>query len=201
MPSNFEQRTQEEKSTVGKVKNTEYELDLIRLMVLFGTKEVTVPGEEDEEKKISVIERVGEELLNDDLSFENAKYKVIYDLFLHGIEDNVLLTASYFKKLEDQKIVSFVSNLESNEIELSYNWIQKYNIYTKSESDNIYKSVMNSIYNFKYLKVDALILRIKNEIKEGNTKDEELLNLLGEQMSYERIKKKLSDKLGRIILK
>ena len=111
------------------------------------------------------------------------------------------MTASYFKKLEDQKIVSFVSNLESNEIELSYNWIQKYNIYTKSESDNIYKSVMNSIYNFKYHKVDALILKIKNEIKEGNSGDDELLNLLGEQMSYERIKKKLSDKLGRIILK
>ena len=117
------------------------------------------------------------------------------------IEDNVLLTASYFKKLEDQKIVSFVSNLESNEIELSYNWIQKYNIHTKSESDNIYKSVMNSIYNFKYHKVDALILKIKNEIKEGGNSDDELLNLLGEQMSYERIKKKLSDKLGRIILK
>ena len=199
--SNFEQKAQEEKTAVNKVKNTEYELDLIRLMVLFGTKEVAVAGEEDEEKKISVIELVCEELINDDLSFENEQYRMIYDLFLKGLEDNVLLTASYFKKLEDQKIVSFVSNLESNEIELSYNWIQKYNIYTKSESDNIYKSVMNSVYNFKYHKVDALILRIKNEIKEGNSADDELLNLLGEQMSYERIKKKLSDKLGRIILK
>ncbi len=199
--SNLDKKNQEEKSTVNKVKNTEYELDLIRLMVLFGTKEVTVPGEEDDEKKISVIELVCEELINDDLSFENEQYRMIYHLFLKGIEDNVLLTASYFKKLEDQKIVSFVSNLESNEIELSYNWIQKYNIYTKSESDNIYKSVMNSIYNFKYHKVDALILKIKNEIKEGNSGDDELLNLLGEQMSYERIKKKLSDKLGRIILK
>ena len=199
--SNLENKVREEKSTVNKAKNTEYELDLIRLMVLFGTKEVTVPGEEDEEKKISVIELVCEELINDDLGFENEQYRMIYNLFLKGIEDNVLLTASYFKRLEDQKIVSFVSNLESNEIELSYNWIQKYNIYTKSESDNIYKSVMNSVYNFKYHKVDALILKIKNEIKEGNSADDELLNLLGEQMSYERIKKKLSDKLGRIILK
>ena len=199
--SNLDKKVQEEKSRVNNEKNTEYELDLIRLMVLFGTQEVTVPGEEDEEKKISVIELVCEELINDDLSFENEQYRMIYDLFLKGIEDNVLLTASYFKKLEDQKIVSFVSNLESNEIELSYNWIQKYNIYTKSESDNIYKSVMNSIYNFKYHKVDALILKIKKEIKEGNSADDELLNLLGEQMSYERIKKKLSDKLGRIILK
>ena len=140
-----------------------------------------VVKEEDDDEKLRLA-----------LSFENEQYRMIYDLFLKGIEDNVLLTASYFKKLEDQKIVSFVSNLESNEIELSYNWIQKYNIYTKSESDNIYKSVMNSIYNFKYHKVDALILKIKKEIKEGNSADDELLNLLGEQMSYERIKKKRS---------
>ena len=122
-------------------------------------------------------------------------------MFEKGIEENVLLTASYFKKLENQSIVSFVSSLESNEIELSYNWIQKYNIYTKSESDNLYKSVMNSIYNFKYHKVDELLLKIKNEIKNSKSSDDEMLTLLGEQMSYERIKKMLSDKLGRIILK
>ena len=201
LPSNFEQTIPEEKRTEHKLENSEYELDLIRLMVLFGTKEVNVPDEENEDKKISVIELVCEELITDDLTFENEEYKMIYDLFLKGVEDKFLLTASYFKKLENQKIVSFVSNLESNEIELSYNWIQKYNIYTKSESDNIYKSVMNSIYNFKYHKVDLLISRIKNEIKEGSSDADELLNLLGEQMSYERIKKKLSHKLGRIILK
>jgi len=135
------------------------------------------------------------------LTFDNEQYRQIYDMFEKSIEENVLLTASYFKKLENQSIVSFVSSLESNEIELSYNWIQKYNIYTKSESDNLYKSVMNSIYNFKYHKVDELLLKIKNEIKSSKSSDDEMLTLLGEQMSYERIKKMLSDKLGRIIVK
>ena len=60
---------------------------------------------------------------------------------------------------------------------------------------------MNSVYNFKYHKVDKLLLKVKKEIQESSSDDEELLGLLGEQMSYERVKKKLSDKLGRIILK
>jgi hypothetical protein len=60
---------------------------------------------------------------------------------------------------------------------------------------------MNSVYNFKYHKVDKLLLKVKKEIQESSSDDEELLSLLGEQMSYERVKKKLSDKLGRIILK
>ena len=169
-------------------------------MILFGSEEVLIPSNENE-KKCCVIELICNELSKDELTFDNEQYRQIYDMFEKGIEENVLLTASYFKKLENQSIVSFVSSLESNEIELSYNWIQKYNIYTKSESDNLYKSVMNSIYNFKYHKVDELLLKIKNEIKNSKSSDDEMLTLLGEQMSYERIKKMLSDKLGRIILK
>lgn len=182
------------------IKNEEYELDLIRFMILFGSEEVLIPNSEND-KKCCVIELICNELSKDELKFDNEQYRLIYDMFEKGIEENVLLTASYFKKLEDQNIVSFVSSLESNEIELSYNWIQKYNIYTKSESDNLYKSVMNSIYNFKYHKVDELLLKIKNEIKSSESSDDEMLTLLGEQMSYERIKKMLSDKLGRIIVK
>ena len=206
-PAQFEnpERTpepqQEAKLKTKPAKNEEYELDLIRFMIIFGSKEVLIPDDEEDEKKNCVIELICDELSKDDLIFDNEQYRLVYDMFEKGLEENVLLTASYFKKLEDQKIVSFVSNLESNEIELSYNWIQKYNIYTKSESDNLYKSVMNSIYNFKYHKVDELLLKIKNEIKESQSSDDDLLALLGEQMSYERIKKKLSDKLGRIILK
>lgn len=189
-------------SNVNTAKNDEYELDLIRFMILFGTKEILISGEDDgDDKSCCVIELICDELSRDELSFDNEQYRLIYDMFEKGLAENVLLTASYFKKLENQKIVSFVSNLESNEIELSHNWIQKYNIYTKSESDNIYKSVMNSVYNFKYHKIDELLLKIKKEIQESTSGDEDLLSLLGEQMSYERIKKILSDKLGRIILK
>ena len=60
---------------------------------------------------------------------------------------------------------------------------------------------MNSIYNFKYHKVDDVILNIKSRIKSSSGKDEDMLDLLAEQMSYEKIKKSISDKLGRIIIK
>ena len=59
---------------------------------------------------------------------------------------------------------------------------------------------MNSIYNFKYHKVDEVIFNIKSRIKSGDP-DEDMLELLAEQMSWEKIKKSFSDKLGRIIIK
>ena len=179
----------------------EYELDLIRLMLLFGTREIVLGDESDEKKKTSVIELIYDELVQDDLKFENPLCKMIFEEFERNLQNQILLSTSYFKNLENQKIVSFVSHLQSSDIELSYNWVDKYNIVTKSEGDDIYKSVMNSIYNFKYHKVDEVILNIKSRIKSSSGKDEDMLDLLAEQMSYEKIKKSLSDKLGRIIIK
>ena len=180
----------------------EYELDLIRLMLLFGTREIIISADDDEEKETtSVIELIHDELTNDDLEFESPLYRMIYKEFESNLQNQVLLSTSYFKNLENQKIVSFVSHLQSSDIELSYNWMDKYNIITKSEGDDIYKSVMNSVYNFKYHKVDEVILKIKNEIKDGGAEGDAVLELLAEQMSYEKIKKRLSEMLGRIIIK
>ena len=194
------QTVQEEVGLNKQTPTFEYELDLIRLMLLFGTRQISFPKETDENHTTSVIELIYDELIEDDLKFENPLCKVIFKEFEHNLKNQVLLSTSYFKNLENQKVVSFVSHLESNDIELSYNWVDKYNIVTKSEGDDLYKSVMNSIYNFKYHKVDEVILNIKSKIESGAS-DEDMLELLAEQMSWEKIKKSFSDKLGRIIIK
>ncbi len=178
-----------------------YELDLIRLMLLFGTREISILDENGSSQNTNVIELVYEELTHDELAFQHPMCQRIFDEFKVNLANQVLLSTSYFKNLENQKIVSFVAHLESSEIELSINWVNKYNIRTTSEIDDIYKSVMNSIYNFKYHKIDETISSIKGQIKKGTSNNEEMLDLLAEQMTYEKIKKELSEKLGRIIIK
>ena len=178
-----------------------YELDLIRLMLLFGTREISILDENGSSQNTNVIELVYEELTHDELAFQHPMCQRIFDEFKVNLANQVLLSTSYFKNLENQKIVSFVAHLESSEIELSTNWVNKYNIRTTSEIDDIYKSVMNSIYNFKYHKIDETITSIKGQIKNGTSNNEEMLDLLAEQMTYEKIKKELSEKLGRIIIK
>ena len=178
-----------------------YELDLIRLMLLFGTREISILDENGSSQNTNVIELVYEELTHDELAFQHPMCQRIFDEFKVNLANQVLLSTSYFKNLENQKIVSFVAHLESSEIELSINWVNKYNIRTTSEIDDIYKSVMNSIYNFKYHKIDETITSIKAQIKNGTSNNEEMLDLLAEQMTYEKIKKELSEKLGRIIIK
>jgi hypothetical protein len=148
-----------------------------------------------------VVELIHQELEQDLLTFEYPLFIKIYDKIIEGLSEKTFYTASYFKRIEDQEIVSFVSDIESREIELSTNWITKFSIFTKSESDDLYSTVMNIIYNFKYKKVEDHLLSIKSDISKGDLSDEDILLALGQQMLYENVKKVISEKLGRIILK
>ena len=179
-----------------------HEEELMRMMICFGTREIeTLALDSNELHKTSVVELIHQELEQDLLTFESPLFIKIYDKIIEGLSEKTFYTASYFKRIEDQEIVSFVSDIESREIELSTNWITKFSIFTKSESDDLYSTVMNIIYNFKYKKVEDHLLSIKSTISKGDLSDEAILFELGQQMLYENVKKVISEKLGRIILK
>jgi len=176
-----------------------HEDEIIRLMIKYGTREILIREIGNEDKSTSVIELIIQEIESDDLRIEQPLYREIYGLFMDGIKDNTLLSASYLKRMENQEIVAYVSDLESEDRELSHNWVGKYNIHTKSESDNLYESVMNAIYHFKLIKVEQHIQGLQRELKEKNPQGEDLILLLSEQMVYAKVRKEFSEKLGRII--
>ena len=178
-----------------------YEEELIRLLLRFGTREIITLNEEKEGDSTSIIELIINEVLTDDLEFKQPLFKKIFQFFVDGIRENALYSSSYFKRLEDQEIVQFVSDVESREIELSHNWIHLHSIFTKSESDNLYETVMNAIYNFKYYKVEERLNELKKTLRMEQLSDEDVLLVLSEQMALEKVKKVLSEELGRIILK
>ena len=183
-------------------ENYLYEEELIRILLRFGTREIIISEQNaNSEDKTSIIELVLHELHQDELNFNHPLYQKIYGIFTEGIAENTLYSTSYFKKIEDQEIVGFVSDIESRDIELSHNWISQHSIFTKSESDNLYQTVMAAIYNFKYNKVDEHITKLKKSFQSGELSDEDVLIIMAEQMAFEKVKKILSDKLGRIIVK
>jgi hypothetical protein len=150
----------------------------------------------------SVTEFICHELDKDELAFEHPKFAKIHQLIVEGLAENQLLSSTYFRQLEDQTIVQFVSDIESQEYELSSKWLSQYNISTRSESDRLQEAVFHSIYNFKSSKIEAHIRAIQERLKlAGDMSDEELLDALSEQMTYEKIKIAFAEKLGRIILR
>lgn len=176
-----------------------HEFEVLRLMLKYGTLEI-VSKINEEEIATSVIEFICQEITRDELVFQNLLYAKVFSIFLDGLADNTLYTSSYFKRLEDQEIVAFVSDIESNEYEVSSLWLSKYKIEIRTELDQLYESVVDAVYHFKSKFIDQKIKEIQVELaKNDSLSDEEMLFLLAEQMNYERVKKVFADKLGRII--
>jgi DNA primase len=180
---------------------TYHEFEVIRLMVKYGTLEI-IQKNNLEEISVSVIEFICQEITRDELKFQNPLFDKIYSMYLDGLAENTLFSASYFKRLEDQEIVALISDIESNEYELSNKWLTKYRIETRTEIDQLYEAVVESVYHFKAKNIDFKIKEIQNELNNNSSlSEEEMLFLLAEQMNYERVKRVFAEKLGRIILK
>jgi DNA primase len=181
------------------------ELILINLLVKYGTRVIEIEqlDEHGQTHKVetSIIELVHKELDRDELTFSHPLCAKIYDVFIKGLNDNQLFQSSYFKRLEDQEIVRFVSDIESNDHELSAGWFSNYSIITRSESDRLEEAIMNSIYGFKAAKIEQRINEIREKLHEPELPEEEMMSLLAEQMAFERVKLVFAEKLGRIILR
>lgn len=183
------------------------ESDLMRILVQYGAmaisdKQLDEFGQE-EEIEISITELICHELAVDELVFDHPVYAKMHQLIAEALAEKTLLKPSYFKRLEDQEIVTFVSDIEMNEYEVSHNWITKYNIYTNSEKDKLKQAVMSSILSFKGAKVEKRIGEIQQELIQSSAEmeDEELMSMLAEQVALENVKKAIAEQLGRIVIR
>ncbi|MCE2865276.1 MAG: DNA primase, partial [Cryomorphaceae bacterium] len=127
-----------------------FEAELIRILIKYGTRALIWQEPGQAETQTSVIELIVHELQKDDLHFQQPIFEEIYRIFENGVRsENTLYEATYFLRHENQEIVQFVADIEAQEQELSHNWVTRYKIQTKSESDDLYQTVVQVIYRFK----------------------------------------------------
>jgi len=186
--------------------NLHDERNLIRMLIKYGTWIIQTDQTDEHGKthrvETSVTELVIHELEKDELYFKHPLYSDIYQLILDGFNENQLLSLNYFKRLENQEIVRFVTDIETNDQEVSSNWLNKHQIYTRSEGDRINEAIIQSVYSFKTAKIEERIREIQHELKQPEKlSDEDMMILLAEQMTLEKVKLIFAEKLGRIILR
>ncbi len=190
---------------VPQINHNEY--DLMRIMVRYGSlalEQKTLNDEGEEEKfETSITELICHELDIDELTFYHPTFAKMHRIIADALAENTLLKSSYFKRMEDQEIVKFVSEIEMNERQVSHNWISKHNIYTNTEKDKLQAAVMGSVYSLKHSRVEERIRKIQQELttKADEMEDEDLMLLLAEQVALENVKRMIAEKLGRIVVR
>lgn len=181
------------------------EYDLIRKLIKYGPFEIETDHFDEQGKKTTVSTSVAElichELHIDELAFDVPLFNKIHQIIVDGLENNTFYKPSYFLRSQDQEIVKFITDIESEMMEISPHWMIKFNISTSSEFDKLQEAIINSIYNFKIGKLEKRIKEIQvilnsNEILNDM---EKMNDLLSEQIVLNNVKKIISEKLGRIL--
>ncbi len=180
------------------------EKDLIRLLVNYGEKEVVFyqenEGEENEEVTITVSDYIVHTLENDEIKFSKSAYQKIFDHYSKLVHDEKPIEVRSLMLNPDVEIVENVVSLSSQKYELSENWRVKHKIYVSTEDMNLKFALEHSVLALQLKKVEINIQDIQDKLKEGPG-EEEVERLLSSQLTYIELKKVISDKLNRVILK
>lgn len=195
------QAQEEQPKEAGQRTFYEQELDVIRILILHGSRAIEMKEKEgDENIEISVAELLIHEIERDDLRFKNPLFQKLYEQCKEGMNQNIFYESGYFLRAEDPQVVNFVTDLLSPRFELSKNWLQKYNIEVMEELHQLSLAVKETLYAFKNSIILQKIQEIQSQLKvTANTDTEKINSLIMEQMEWERIRAVFAIQLGRII--
>jgi DNA primase len=191
----------EEKKITG--LDTEYqERDIIRLLINYGNRTITIDSEDEEGKTIqipiSAAYLIIHELQHDNIVLENLLYNSIFNEFVQQLEKDLVPDYSFFINHDNAAISALTVDLISTPYTLS-NW-EQHSIFVTKEEDILKKAVLNAIYALKSRRLEIMIHDIQKRLKE-KPEEKEMLTLIQTQHQLLEAKKTFNALLGRIILK
>ena len=188
-------------SKSGKHSLEDQEKDLIRLMLSYGSMGIEVETEDEDGKterlEIPLAQFIIDELLTDELKYTNDTYQTIFDEFLEGIENGLVVSDKHFIQHEDTSLSKLVVDLTIPKDALSENWI-KHNIYPNTEIHRLKQAAQESVYIYK-LRVTENMINGKQLSLKTNTDDNVLMEILDQIKQLNLIRNIFADKLGIII--
>jgi len=175
------------------------EENIARLLLEFGHDFFTITTNDGNEQEVNVAAVIVDQLEMDDLTLENPVYLQIYKHFEEALDDGNFKKLSYFVNHPNPDVAKFCIDVMSKPYDLSPNWMDKKNIYVKSEKDHLKMSVVNSIFSYKLSILEKELKKLKEDIK--TVSEDQLMDLLKSIARKENQKKDISSQLGRTILK
>lgn len=182
------------------------EHELIRVLVKYGVFAITTDHIDEHglahTVEVSVAELINHELAKDELTFHFPIFQEIYQQIVDGLADKTLYKVSFWLRHENPEIVQLITEIETEQYELSPQWLLKYSVDTNREIDKLKSTVMNAIYAFKKLRVMQRIEQIQKELNDlaENITEEQFQDLLSEQIVLERVKMSIAGKLNQTII-
>lgn len=162
-----------------------------------------LPDEEnpDEVTTVTVGQHIINEILSDDLEFQNLIYKKIFDEFKRLMEINPNVDNRLFLNHPDAEISKTAVDMLSSPHTLSKIWV-KHHAFAAEEEDFLSHAIPKSILVYKSKVMQLAIQKLHTELKnlDSNTQPEDVNSLLQRIVTLNELKKAISKELDRIII-
>lgn len=180
-----------------------WENEIIRLLITYGDKIIALEVVDNENKKqeqlVATAVYIISNIAEDQLAFENPLYQQIVDEYTTLLNKEIVPSHQDFINHINAEINAIAISILSNKYEISENWL-KHSITVTKEEEQIKMAVVNTVYAFKLSKLNQLIEKLQNELKEY-VNDEDTMIIVANLNRFQQVKKDIASKLGRIILK
>ncbi len=182
---------------------SEHEKQVIRLILLYGSRKITIHeiiqdelGQEVEgEHEESVAQYILQNLEDDGIRFENDIYNRIVDEVKVFMEGGDMPDEHYFVNHPDEKLASVAISIIASPYELSNNW-EKNKILVKLEDDDLLKTIITTLNPLR----TRLISRHLNELREKmktSTDDAEIFILQQQFFELKKVANEIDHELKR----
>ncbi len=189
-------KQQEQYSDFGPDYFFEIETSLLKYLIKYPNNKLSVETDFKELKTISCAEYLFEELMVDEINFENEIYKQIFFLAFEQFRLNKKLSTDFFIHHHDPAISKTCSNIIASKYQLSELFTHQ-KIEIVSEEDRLRLLLPNNIIIYKSRSLNKIAKEIENKLKQlDNDADEEIIDQYIEKLS--RIKQALKEISGLI---
>ena len=164
--------------------------------------------EDEEERKeyenevLKVAGFILDELLNDEMKFDEPVLQAIFEEYTQAFEQETIPSEQFFVNHSDENIRKMVVDLLTQPHVLSPKWLDDHKISTSLETNHevIARACISSVYPLKIRKINTMKDKLLKQISEENISEEDSEIILAQYRQLDIIQNKLNLGLGRIVV-
>ena len=167
------------------------ELDIARVLIAYGDRVF------EEESGQTVAQFVIQNIEDVFDRLENNPFRQIVQMAMDFLKDKIPVKTALFIHHEDVEIQQLTIGLLSSPYDLSEQWADRHEVFTKTPDDNYVKDAINSVYRLKYSILRKVIKQNQEDVKTCQD-PEELMKLLQVHQDLKEQEKWFAERLGTV---
>lgn len=177
------------------------ELEVIRMLLLYGNKEIDYSQQNNPDKtentKVVVAELICNDILTNQVKFENEIYQQIFDTYAKGVDENKIPSDSHFFQYADEKVATCAINIITPRYELSPGW-EDYRISVPLEENRLQEALTRSVLGLMHRRLTILINKNQRELQPLPHESDSYADHLSRDIFLKKARNEISKRLGRV---